>query len=305
VIVVGSINVDVVMRLPRLPAAGETVLGGVLERHHGGKGANQAVAAARTGADVYLIGAVGAGDGFDSVRELTAEGIDVTHVARCDGPTGHAAVFVSESTGENQIAVAPGANDLVTVDLVDEALEALGLRPEDVVVLSFELPATPLQLAADLSRYYGARLVVNPAPAALDRAVVMSSAIAVPNQHELAIYRPDHGPDLTSAALALAAWTDAPVLVTLGAGGALLAEGDRVERFTGHQVDAVDTTGAGDTLTGVLAASLAGVEDLRVSAQRAIAAAALSVTKAGARGGMPTAKEIDGLLRARPLDSLP
>jgi ribokinase len=307
VIVVGSINVDLVMRLPHLPKAGETVLGGVLDRHHGGKGANQAVAAARAGADVYMIGAVGARDGFDSVRELTSEGIDVTHVARSDGPTGHAAVLVDQSTGENQIAVAPGANDLVTVDVVDEALEAVGLGPEDVVVLSFELPKTPLLLAADLARYYGARLVVNPAPAQPDRAGILSSAITTPNQHELAAYLPETEPGLDAAAgaLALSGRTGAPVLVTLGADGAVLAADDRTERFGGHRVDPVDTTGAGDTLTGVLAASLAAGLPLQASVRRAIAAAALSVTKAGARDGMPAAAEIDGLLHGRRRDSLP
>jgi ribokinase len=305
VIVVGSINVDLVMRLPRLPAAGETVLGGVLARHHGGKGANQAVAAARAGADVHMVGAVGARDGFDSVRELTSEGVDVTHVARCDGPTGHAAVLVDQSSGENQIAVAPGANDLVTADIVDDALEALGLRPADVVVLSFELPATPLRLVADLAKYYGARLVVNPAPALPDRADMLSSAITTPNQHELAAYLAEAVPDAAAGALALSGRTGGPVLVTLGADGAVLAGDDRTERFAGHRVDAVDTTGAGDTLTGVLAASLAAGMPLRASVRRAIAAAALSVTKAGAREGMPAAAEIDRLLRARRLDSLP
>src|SRR5262245_56384232 len=113
VIVVGSVNVDLVMRLPRLPAPGETVLSGVLERHHGGKGANQAVAAARAGASVAMIGAVGAADGSSSLADLQAEGVDITHVLRAAGPTGHAAVLVDAGTGENQIAVAPGANDLV------------------------------------------------------------------------------------------------------------------------------------------------------------------------------------------------
>src|SRR5215472_9203450 len=121
VIVVGSVNVDLVMRLPRLPAPGETVLGGVLERHHGGKGANQAVAAARAGAHVAMIGAVGVQDGREPLADLAAEGIDVTHVLRAAGPTGHAAVLVDAGIGENQIAVAPGANDLVTADLVAAA----------------------------------------------------------------------------------------------------------------------------------------------------------------------------------------
>ena len=300
-IVVGSINVDLVMRLPRLPGAGETVLGGVLARHHGGKGANQAVAAARAGARVHMVGAVGALDGDESVRELVCEGIDVTHVARCEGPTGHAAVLVNEASGENQIAVAPGANDLVTVDLVDEAITTLDPGPDDVFVLSFEVPRTPLLLAADLARYAGARLIVNPAPARPDYADVLAGSIATPNRHELAEYAA--GTSIAARAGALSRQTGGPVVVTLGPHGALLAEGEGTEHFPGHRVEPVDTTGAGDTLTGVLAASLAAGYGLQPSVRRAVAAAALSVTHAGARSGMPVAAAIDGLLGS--VDSRP
>jgi len=296
VIVVGSINVDLVMRLPRLPAPGQTVLGGDLSRHHGGKGANQAVAAARAGGRVHLIGAVGAQDGEDSVRELAAAGVDVTHVARHDAPTGLAAVLVDAVTGENQVAVAPGANDLVAVDSVEQAVRSLGLGPMDVVVLCFELPGAPLRLAADAARSTGARLVVNPAPARPDYADVMAGAIATPNQHELAAYAPGRELDSAARAAALSRQTGAAVVVTLGPDGALLADRDTTERFRGHRVDAVDTTGAGDTLTGVLAASLAEGRPLRQSVSRAIAAAALAVTGHGARTAMPTAAAIDGLI---------
>jgi len=300
VIVVGSINVDLVLRLPRLPGQGETVLGGALTRHHGGKGANQAVAAARAGAGVWMVGTVGAEDGEESVRDLQAQGVDVTYVARsADALTGLAVVLVDAASGENQIAVAAGANDLVTVDMVDEAMQSLGVGPGDVVVLCFELPDTPLRLAADLARYTGASLVVNPAPARPDLAEVMASAIVTPNEHELAAYVPGSTPATPARAAMLSGQTGAPVIVTLGARGALLASGGTVERFAGHDVTAVDTTGAGDTLTGVLAAGLARGLPVRDSLGRAIAAAALAVTVAGARAGMPTAAEIDKLLQAR------
>ena len=116
VIVVGSINLDLVLRVPRLPLAGETVTGGTLERHHGGKGANQAVAAARSGADGHLVGAVGEDDGQESLDALAAEGVEISTVARLHGQhTGHAVVIVDKGSGENQIAVAPGANAAVTV----------------------------------------------------------------------------------------------------------------------------------------------------------------------------------------------
>jgi ribokinase len=294
VIVIGSINRDLIVRLPRLPAPGETVAGGVLSREHGGKGANQAVAAARAGAAVILIGAVGAADGDDSLDALRAERVDVTHVLRCDAPTGTAVVLVDERTAENQIAVAPGANERVSAEHVGSALSALEVGPADVVVLSFELPHPPLRLGADHTYRAGARLVVNPAPACPDYADVLSGALVTPNAAELASLTSEPGP--RGAALALAARTGQPVLLTLGAEGALLADSGEATRFPAHEVAARDTTGAGDTVTGVLAASLVQGHDLLTAVRRAVAAAALAVTQEGARAGMPSAAEIDRLL---------
>jgi ribokinase len=300
VIVVGSINIDVVMRLSRLPAPGETVLGGVFARHDGGKGANQAVAAARAGAQVHLVGAVGAADGADPVAALEAEGIHAARVIRCDGPTGYAVVLVDSGTGENQIAVAPGANALVSAEQVTESIGALAAGSADVVVLSFELPAEPLREAARLAARAGARIVVNPAPAQAGREDLLAGAIITPNASELRALAAQAGlapgPDPESSAVALARHIGGAVIVTLGADGALLADGARGEHFAAHRVRAADTTGAGDTLTGVLAASLAQGRGLRDSVRRAVAAAALAVTRPGARAGMPTAAEIDALL---------
>jgi ribokinase len=295
VVVVGSINVDIVLRLPRLPAPGETVLGGALTRQHGGKGANQAVAAARAGARAYLVGAVGSADGQDSVDELAASGVDVSWVRRAGEPTGVAVVQVAGDTGENQIAVASGANAAVSAHDVEAALSALELGPADVVVLSFELPAAPLRLAADVARGSGARLVVNPAPADTHRLDLLASAVATPNERELAVLTAADRP-VGDAAVALSDRTRGPVVVTLGARGALLADSGVLEHVVAHQVVARDTTGAGDTLTGVLAASLAQGRELRAAGRRAVAAAALAVTREGARAGMPTAAEIDQLL---------
>jgi ribokinase len=302
VIVVGSINIDMVMRLPRLPVAGQTVLGGVLALHHGGKGANQAVAASRAGARVHMIGAVGRQDGEQAVAALAADGVETGFVAQVDAPTGHALVLVDDGTGENQIAVAPGANDEVSVDQVDEALTRLELSPADIVLLSFELPDTPLRVAAGIAGWVGARLVVNPAPARPDYDDLLAGAIATPNAGELAALtaaaddaRPA-GTDLHAAATALTRRTGAPVIVTLGADGALLASGGRSEQFPGYRVDVRDATGAGDTLSGVLAASLAAGHELTVSVRRAVAASALAVTREGARTAMPTAAEIDRLV---------
>jgi ribokinase len=296
VVVVGSVNVDLVLRLPRLPAPGETVLGGAVTRQHGGKGANQAVAAARAGAHAHLVGAVGSADGQDSVDDLAASGVDVTWVRRAGEPTGLAVVQVADDTGENQIAVASGANAAVSVDDVDAALSALELGPADVVVLSCELATAPLRLAADLARWTGARLVVNPAPADPDCIDLLAGAIATPNERELAVLTADAVQPADEAALALSDQTGGPVVVTVGARGALLAESGHVEHVPADHVVVRDTTGAGDTLTGVLAASLAEGRDLPPAVRRAVVAATLAVTREGARAGMPTAAEIDRLL---------
>lgn len=294
---VGSINVDMVMRLPRLPAAGQTVLGGVLSRHDGGKGANQAVAAARAGARVHMIGAVGSGDGEHAVAALAAERVNVDAVARIGGPTGHAFVLVDNGSGENQIAVAAGANELVSADQVDGAVARLRVSPADVVVLSFELPHAPLRVAAGVAGSAGARVVVNPAPARPDYHDVLPGALVTPNAGELAAMIPNAPRDPRTAAVALSQRTGAPVVVTLGGDGALLADREATQHFAGYRVEVRDTTGAGDTLTGVLAASLAAGSDLTASVRRAVAASALAVGGAGARTAMPTAAEIDRLLR--------
>ena len=205
VIVIGSINRDLIVRLPRLPAPGETVVGGMLSSQYGGKGANQAVAAARAGARVTLIGAVGTADGQDSLDTLAVEGVDVTQVLRCDAPTGTAVVLVDQQTGENLIAVVPGANALLSVAHVDSVLREVDLGPGDVVVLSFELPLAPLQVAAGLARELGARLVVNPAPARPGFTDILPGALVTPNAAELASLA--QGSEPREALLALAART--------------------------------------------------------------------------------------------------
>lgn len=301
VVVVGSVNVDLVMDLPELPAAGQTVLGGALTRHEGGKGANQAVAAARAGARVHFVGAVGADDGHDSVAALQADGVDVAALRRVDAPTGHAFVLVSDS-GENQIAVASGANDLVTADQITAALNRLRLVPADVVVLSFELPAAGLRAAVAEARAAGSRVVVNPGPVRPRFDDLLDGAIATPNAGELIALTGRAGStagaddELRAAAGSLASQTRAPVVVTLGPHGALLTDRTGALHVPGYRVPVVDTTGAGDTFTGVLAASLAAGMALRCSVRRAVAASALAVTRHGARTGMPSASQIDELL---------
>ena len=285
VLVVGSINADLVVTLDRLPEPGETVTGGRFARHGGGKGANQAVAAARAGARVRFAGAVGDDDlGAAAIEELAGEGVEVGAIARLDGePTGVALIAVDRE-GRNQIAVASGANARVDAALVASALNAEGLTSADVVLLGFEVPDDAVLAGARAAAAAGARAVLNPAPARDLPDGLPDGVVHVPNGLEAATLTGEN--DAASAARALAPRTGALVLGTVGADGALLADdgGARIVALEAPEVDVVDTTGAGDALCGVLAAGLAAALDLEDAARRAVDAASASVRRAGARG---------------------
>ncbi|MGH2868137.1 MAG: ribokinase [Solirubrobacteraceae bacterium] len=295
VVVVGSINVDVVLRVARLPRAGETVAGGVLERHGGGKGANQAVAAARVGADVYFVGAVGEDDfGAQALAELRAEQIDVSGVVRAHGAaTGLAAIMVDER-GENQIAVASGANAELDQATVERKLGELALAPAAVCLLNLEILDPVLAAAARFTARAGMeRMVVNPAPARpLPAEVLHRRPVLTPNAGELEALIGD-GHSVEGAARELSGSSGAPVVVTLGKEGAMLVSATECRRFPAPQSPAVDTTGAGDAFNGALAAALAQGYELPVAIERAVLAGSCSVTERGARGGLPTREEID------------
>src|SRR3954468_13648245 len=247
VVVVGSINVDLVVSVARLPAPGETVAGGRFAQHGGGKSANQAVAAARLGAAVAFVGAVGADEmGSDAVEELSREGIDVSGVLRADAPTG-VALIVVDRAGENQIAVASGANAELVVDSLD-------LAGTGVVLLCHEVSEAVVSAAARAAGEAGWPGVLNPAPARARPEVAL--AVLTPNASEAAELTGRQDP--SDAARELVERTGAAVLITLGGDGALLLEpGGTPERLPAANVDVVDTTGAGDTVNGALAAELA------------------------------------------------
>jgi len=293
VVVVGSINVDLVVATPRLPLPGETVLGGEFARHLGGKGANQAVAAARAGASVTVIGAVGRdADGDESVAALEAEGIDVSRIRHVDARTGVALIAVTPD-GENQIVVAPGANALVRPD--DASLPQMATG-DGVLLACLEVPMAAVIAAMGAARRIGLQPIVNPAPAQqLPPEVQAAGPILTPNEAELRRLTGEADADAAVASL-LDAGARA-VIVTRGAGGALLADGSRRQSFAGHEVDVVDATGAGDAFSGVLAAWLAHGYPLDVATEAANAAAGLSVTRAGARGGMPSRAAIEAAVR--------
>ena len=290
---VGSINVDLVVSADHLPAPGETVLGGRFSVHDGGKGANQAVAAARAGATVTMIGAVGTdAHGERATAALEAEGIDLRRVRHVDAePTGVALIVVGPR-GENQIAVAPGANHAFVLDEEDRRR----IAEADVLLTNHEVPAAVVLDALRAAREGGATAVLNPAPArALSADVLRMGPILTPNEHELVVAI---GNDESGSALEeLMARHAGPVVVTQGAAGALLVTDGYQERFEGrHAPEVVDTTGAGDTFNGVLAAWLAGGTSLDDAIRAANVAASMSVGVAGARGGMPRRSEIEASL---------
>ncbi len=291
VLVIGSINVDLVVAVPHLPRPGETVLGGRFARHFGGKGANQAVAAARAGAQVTMLGAVGRDAyGDESLAALAAEGIDVTKVRRVDELTGVALITVT-SDGENQIAVAPGANRLVA----DAEPDLPDPPPGAVLLASLEVPMAAVAVAMRWALKHRLVIVLNPAPAQLLPVELLAGGpILTPNRGELLTATLASDPD--AALLALQRTGAGPVIVTLGAAGALLVDGAQRSEIPARPLTAVDATGAGDTFSGVLAAWLADGRPIKEAAQAANAAAGLSVTRAGARGGMPTRAEIEAEL---------
>jgi ribokinase len=288
VIVAGSINVDLIVRAPRLPRSGETVLGDRFVQQNGGKSANQAVAASRAGADVTLIGAVG-GDAFGraALAGLTEAGIDVSHCRSLpDAHTGLALIVV-DTAGENQIAVASGANARLDAAMIDAELAALSPPSTGVCLLGFEVSDEAVLSVARWAVDHGLRIVLNPAPARPVAAELLSlQPILTPNASEAQSLSGERDPAL--AASALASLTGAPVVVTLGADGAVLWA-DGAPRFVpAYPVQPLDTTGAGDALNGILAAELARGADLSSALRWAMIGAALKTTQPGAQAGLPS-----------------
>jgi ribokinase len=289
VVVFGSVNRDLHMACERLAGPGETVGSAQLTARWGGKGGNQAVAAARLGARVHLVSAVGDDDiGADAIRALAADGVDCGHVRRVPGvPTGTAVVLV-DGAGRNSITVAPGAN--ATVGVAD-LRPALGGLPPGILVTCFELPPDVVRAGVQLACRAGWQAIVNPAPplARLD-GDWPPGVIYTPNEHELrALTGLD---DAGRAAHRLASQTAGSVVATLGAAGALFVTAAETGRVAAPAAAAVDTTGAGDTFNGALASRLAVGDPLVAAVPFAVAAASLSTERDGAREGMPTGEEL-------------
>lgn len=285
VLVVGSANADLVVPADRRPGAGETVLGGDTVVSPGGKGANTAVAAARLGADVALLAAVGedayAGLLLDSLRDA---GVRTGLVRRVARPTGIAYITVTPD-GENSILVSPGANQALEPSVVDSALEGV-----KVVVASMEIPLATVERAVAVAAEKKVCSLLNLSPvAAVSKETLAALDVLVVNEHEAAWLlgdgvAPERLLDLGPSA----------AVVTLGARGALVITGDGTTEIAAPKVTAVDTTGAGDGFTGALAAAIAEGKTLETAARRAVQVAAVSVTRHGAQPSYPTAAEVSG-----------
>jgi ribokinase len=299
--VVGSIMIDMISYVPRLPKPGETLIGGRFEIGFGGKGANQAVMARRLGASVRMVACVGT-DAFgdQAVENLVAQGIDAQSVSRSHAATGVAPIWV-EADGTNRIAVIPGANDDSDPEQVAKIVLA---QPSQVVIGQLEVPQ-PVTLAGfRAARSAGTTTILNPAPAAdIDPELLALTDWLIPNETEFAsltgsLLRTEVGPVTDEHVLALASAISPRMLVTLGEAGALMVEGHRAMRLPAPRSHAVDTTGAGDAFVGAfgygVASGLAPADAMGL----ALRCASFSVSRRGTQSSFPTPEEAEQLLGA-------
>ncbi|BDG62355.1 ribokinase [Caldinitratiruptor microaerophilus] len=305
IVVVGSLNLDLVARVPRRPLPGETVLGSALEQHPGGKGANQAVAAARLGARVAMVGAVGA-DGFGDalLASLRRDGVETRWVERRAGSGTGVALITVDDQAENSIIVIPGANGLVDPEQVARATPAI--RAARVMLLQLEIPLPAVMAAARLGREHGLTVLLDPAPAPppdrpLPPELLALADYVTPNESEAAALTglPVNPDDPRPVAEALLRRGARRALIKLGARGAYLLGPEGEFRHPGFRVDAVDTTAAGDAFAGGLAAALHRGMPAGEALTWGCAAGALAATRPGAQEAMPMRDEFEGFLRER------
>ncbi|WP_194894114.1 ribokinase [Catenulispora pinisilvae] len=292
VTVVGSVNRDVVLQVRGLPRPGETVHAVGSREGMGGKGANQAVAAARLGSTVRLVAKVG-GDARDILASLAGDGVDTGWIATAERTRTGLALITVDEPGENTIVLDGGANRELTVADLPEVLTTAG----DVLMTQGEIPPEVTGAAITRAAAQGATVILNPAPAyAFDDDVLKRVDVLVPNLGELCTLLGVPVPATSGEVGRLLARHPLPVsalVVTLGADGAIVHDQDGTVHIPAPRVAAVDTVGAGDTFCGALADSLVRGRPLRAAAERAVLAAALSVTGVGAQSAMPTAEEVD------------
>lgn len=302
IVVVGGSNTDMIVRMPHLPGPGETVMGGTFFTAAGGKGANQAVAAARAGGDVTLIARVG-NDYFgrDAVARIAADGIDARFVKTDRRASSGVALIFVDDRGQNSIAVASGANASLSVKDIGAARKLIAAA--DLVLLQLEAPLSALRAAAEIAATADVPILLNPAPARrLDAALLRRISILTPNEPEaeaLAGISVRTGRDIVRAASRLIRKGVGAVVITLGARGAFFDDGSSRGFLPGFKVKAVDTTAAGDVFSAALAVAVAEGRALPAAAVFAGAAAALSVTRLGAQSSAPSRDEIEDFLERK------
>lgn len=295
IVVIGSSNTDMVVQSERLPRPGESVLGGDFMMAGGGKGANQAVAVARMGHKVVFSAALG-NDIFGdaALNSYQNFGIDTTHIVRKDIPSGVALIMV-DSKGQNCISVALGANNALTIEDVLPALESV--ESGDIVLLQLEIPMATVEATVEAAAAKGARVVLNPAPAApVSEQVLSNLYLITPNQTEAQTLTGVEVTDEASACEAaqiLCARGVERVVITMGGSGAYLYENGKGVIVPARMVDAIDTTAAGDVYNGALCAVLAEGKSLEQALAFATKASAISVTRAGAQPSVPSREEVD------------
>jgi len=301
VVVVGSLNMDLVVRVPHMPAPGETILGANFQTIPGGKGANQAVAAARMGARVTMIGCVGNDDfGKTLVDNLTRESIDVSNISIApDAATGIAMITVDEN-GQNSIVVASGAN----MELTAEDIRAAWKKIEDIdiVVMPLEVSLECIEEAATLAKKSSAKVVLNPAPAQeLSEKLLSKVDILIPNESETALLTGLEVNTLEEAEIAakkLQSKGVDTVILTLGARGAMLiAENTDAQIFSSYPTNVVDTTAAGDAFVATLTFGVSSGVPIKEAIQLANASGALAVSKIGAQPSLPTKSEVSQFIK--------
>ncbi|HEY7253251.1 MAG TPA: ribokinase [Methylomirabilota bacterium] len=299
--VIGSANLDFTVALPRLPRMGETVSAGTLLVNRGGKGANQAVAARRLGAEVRMIGCVGDDDSGGEIRRaLREQGIGVDGIATSsDAATGTALIFVDRE-GRNQIGVAPGANHQLTVEMARAGEDAIAWA--EVLVSQLEVPVPVVRWALETARRHGVPTVLNPAPVQeLSDELLSLVTYLTPNAGEVAALTGIEVRDLESGRQAAARLCErgaGTVIITLGEQGALVCDGASAVHFEAFPVEAVDTTGAGDAFNGALAVGLAAGGSLEQVIPLASAAAALTCTRRGAQDALPDRADVERFLQS-------
>ena len=297
ILVVGSINMDLVVRVPHSPKPGETVLGGDFETFPGGKGANQAVAASRMGGEVTMVGRVGHDDFGDTlIQGLVADKVKTTHVIKdSDAPTGIAMIAVA-ADGENLIVVASGANLQVSTEDVNNARSLM--RETDILLMQLEVPLETVGAAVDLAAAYEVPVVLNPAPAqSLPKTILANVDVLTPNQHELAMLTEEK--DLEKGIQKLREWGVKNLVITLGANGARVVTDEIDQRLPAHEITAVDTTAAGDAFNGALAVALAEGKPILEAVRYGMAAGAMAATKRGAQPSLPTRDTVESLMKSQ------